>query len=429
MNVAVIGAGYVGLPSAGVFARLGHNVWLIRRDNDKVEQLKRGEIGIYEPGLAELIGEGLQAGRIHPTTLYGEAIPQADVVIICVGTPSGERGEADLTQVYDAARSIAPLLSQFTVVVDKSTVPIGTARQVTRLIRECAPVADFAVASCPEFLREGSAVEDTLNPDRIVMGVDDDRGRQVLLALHEGLPGERIMTNVESAEMIKYASNAFLATKISFMNEIARICEQVGADVHEVARGMGADKRIGSAFLRAGIGWGGSCFPKDVRALRSIADATQTDTRILDAVTAVNEDQRTLVVQKLREFLGGLEGKVIFMLGLAFKPHTDDVRESAAIDIIKLLKREGAIVRSHDPVATENARRLLLEAEFVTDVESGFQGADAVVVGTEWPVYQTIPWKDLKLRMRTPILIDGRNMLDPATIQQFGFTYWCIGRP
>ena len=429
MNVAVIGAGYVGLPSAGVFARLGHNVWLIRRDSDKVEQLKRGEIGIYEPGLAELVGEGLQAGRIHPTTSYAEAIPHADVVIICVGTPSGERGEADLTQVYDAARSIAPLLSQFTVIVDKSTVPIGTARHVSRLIRERAPSADFAVASCPEFLREGSAVEDTLNPDRIVIGVDDDRGRERLLLLHDGLPGDRIVTNIENAEMIKYASNAFLATKISFMNEIAHICEAVGADVHEVARGMGADKRIGQAFLRAGIGWGGSCFPKDVRALRSIAETHRTDTRILDAVTAVNQDQRTLVVQKLIEVLGGLDGKVIYMLGLAFKPHTDDVRESAAIDIIKLLKREGAVVRAHDPVAIENARRLLLEAEFVSQVESGFQGADAVVVGTEWQEYQGISWQEAKRCMRTPLLIDGRNMLDPKAMRQLGFTYWCVGRP
>lgn len=429
MNVAVIGAGYVGLPSAGVFARLGHSVWLIRRDSDKVEQLKRGDIAIYEPKLAELIQEGLAAGRLHPTTSYEEAVPQADVVIICVGTPSGLQGEADLTQVYEAARSVASLLQRFTVIVNKSTVPVGTARHVARVIRECAPSAQFAVASCPEFLREGTAVDDALNPDRIVIGVDDDHARQVLLDLHAQLPGERVVTNIESAEMIKYASNAFLATKISFMNEIAELCERVGADVHEVSRGMGADKRIGGAFLRAGIGWGGSCFPKDVRALRSIAEAHGSPTRILDAVSDVNAWQRNRVVHQLLQSLRGLKGRVVYILGLAFKPSTDDVRESPSIDIIKLLLREGATVRAHDPIAIENARRTLLEVEFIDSVEYGFTGADAVIIATEWPVYQTISWQEMKQAMRTPVLVDGRNMLDPVHMRQLGFTYWCVGRP
>ncbi len=320
MKVAIIGAGYVGLTSAAVYAKLGHTVWAVRKDAEKVEMLKRGEVPFYELGLSELVKEGVQSGRLIPTTKYSEAVPEAEVIFICVGTPPLSSGEADLSQVFAAAREIAQNLKKYAVIVDKSTVPVGTAERVRSAIHQelnalnyegSKDAPPFDVASCPEFLREGQAVHDTLNPDRVIIGVDCERARDTLLEVHDGLPGERMITDIKTAEMIKYASNAFLATKISFINEIANVCDEVGANVDEVARGMGMDPRIGPAFLKAGIGYGGACFPKDTKALHSIAFFHDYDFKLLKAVIEVNQAQRRHFLRKIRRELVNLSGKKI----------------------------------------------------------------------------------------------------------------------
>lgn len=432
MNVAIIGPGYVGLPSAVVFAELGHHVFLLGNIPEQVKRLQRGEIHLHEPGLAEVFRTLVQEKKIVPTLSYADAIPEADVVIIAVGTPSGESGEADLTQVFAAAKEVARNLTEYTVVVNKSTVPVGTAERVRKILEDNAltSLLTFDVASCPEFLREGTALSDTKNPDRIVIGVDSDRARDVLLELHKPLPGERVVTDTKSAELIKYASNAFLATKISFINEIANICESVGADVTEVARGMGLDSRIGPKFLKAGLGWSGSCFPKDVRALGHIALSHHYEPQILKAAIEVNNDQRHRLVEKLRSVIGGnLQGKTIVILGLAFKPNTDDIRESAAIDLLHLLKNAGAHVRLHDPVARPDERTVFTDVVFYDDPYAACAQTDAVVIATEWPKFKTLDWTRIKSVMRQPILIDGRNLLDPKSMRDTGWTYVSVGRP
>lgn len=437
MKVAIIGAGYVGLTSAAVYAKLGHTVWAVRKDVDKVEMLKRGEVPFYEPGLSELVKEGVESGRLIPTTSYKEAVPEADVIFICVGTPPLSSGEADLSQVFSAAREIAGNLKQYAVIVDKSTVPVGTAGRVRNAIHEVLNQASqdssgknisFDVASCPEFLREGSAVHDTMNPDRIVIGIDCDRARDILLKAHEGLPGERMITDIATAEMIKYASNAFLATKISFINEIANVCDEVGANVDEVARGMGLDPRIGPAFLKAGIGYGGACFPKDTKALHSIAFLHDYDFKLLKAVIEVNQAQRRHFLRKVRRTLGSLEGKQIGVLGLAFKNNTDDVRESAALDIIGWLMKEGAAVMGYDAKAAQNAKEVLTQLTTCGNPEDVFQNADAVLILTEWAEFRELPWKDLKTKMHEPVIFDGRNLLDPKMMRDLGFIYISVGR-
>ena len=437
MNITVIGPGYVGLPSAVVFAGLGHHVFLLGNIPEQVERLQRGEIHLHEPGLAEVFRTLVQEKKIIPTLYYAEAIPTTDVVIIAVGTPSGKYGEADLSHVFAAVRDLAEHLSDYTVVAVKSTVPVGTAERVYKLIEEelskvksQKSKVTFDVASCPEFLREGTALFDTKNPDRIVIGVASDKARDVLLELHRGLPGERVVTDPKRAALIKYASNAFLATKISFINEIANICESVGADVTEVARGMGLDSRIGSKFLKAGLGWSGSCFPKDVRALHHIAFSNHYEPQILKAAIEVNNDQRSRVVTKLRTALSGsLQGKTITILGLAFKPATDDIRESAAIDILYPLKKEGARVRLHDPVARPDDRAVFFETVFYDDPYAACAGVDACVIATEWPEFKAFDWARIKNVMRQPVLVDGRNLLDPKTIRAAGWAYVSVGRP
>lgn len=439
MHIAVIGPGYVGLPTAAVFAELGNTVFLVGRDAKRNEQLKRGEVYLHEKGLPELIAKHVKSGRIIPTLSYAEAIPDADVIFIAVGTPSGMHGEADLTQVFEVATEIAqhlitPSSPLYKVIVIKSTVPVGTAERVKKIIEDVRcqmsnVKCQFDVASCPEFLREGTAVEDALHPDRIVIGVMSEKARDILLELHAPLPGARVVTDPKSAELIKYASNAFLATKISFINEVANICESVGADVEEVSRGMGLDSRIGAKFLKAGAGWSGSCFPKDVRALHHIAFSNNYEPQILKAAIEVNNDQRRRLVVKLEKELGDLRGKKIVLLGLAFKPHTDDIRESAAIDLLYLLKSAGLHVRIHDPVARPDERTVFMDVEFFEEPYSAFIGADACVIATEWPQFREFDWARIKSVMRQPILVDGRNLLDPKAMRATGWTYVSVGRP
>lgn len=428
----------MGLTSAAVYAKLGHTVYAVRKDVDKVEMLKRGEVPFYEPGLSELVKEGVQSGKLIPTTQYAEAVPDAEVIFICVGTPPLSSGEADLAQVFAAAKEIAQNLKKYAVIVDKSTVPVGTAEKVRSTIHKVlneisyegsADAPSFDVASCPEFLREGSAVHDTLNPDRIVVGVDCDRARDILLEVHVDLPGERMITDIRTAEMVKYASNAFLATKISFINEIANVCDEVGANVDEVARGMGMDPRIGPAFLKAGIGYGGACFPKDTKALHSIAFFNDYDFKLLKAVIEVNQSQRRHFLRKVRRELGSFNGKKIGVLGLAFKNNTDDVRESAALDMISWLTREGAQVCAYDPQAEQNAKATIPELVTCPAPEEVFAGAHAVLLLTEWTEFRDLQWEKLKERMAQPVLFDGRNLLDPKAMRELGFTYISVGRP
>lgn len=442
MTITVIGAGYVGIPTAAVFAKLGHTVHLLDIDQKKIDALRRSEIPFFEPDLAELVREGIGSGKLTVTTDYAAAIPDAEVVFICVGTPPLPTGEADLSYVFSVAHSIAEHLGTHdTLVVTKSTVPVGTAERIKKTISEVITnhtavipslsrdLVSFDLASCPEFLNEGRAVAATLEPDRIVIGVDTLHARELLLAVHEGLPGERVFTDIRTAEMIKYACNAFLATKISFINELANLCEETGANIDDVAVAMGMDKRIGPAFLRAGIGYGGSCFPKDTTALRYIASGHHYDFKLLAAVIEVNQQQRIRFLEKVKKALGSIPGKRIGVLGLAFKNNTDDVRESAALEIIQTLSKDGASIIAYDPKAEVNAKLALPSLVTCPSAAEAFTDADAVLILTEWPEFRDLPWAEFKTTMRQPIVLDGRNLLDPVRTRRHGFTYISVGRP
>lgn len=429
MIITIIGAGYVGLTSAAVYARLGHTVWLLECDEKKSQDLKNGIIPFYEPGLKELVGEVSTLGHLKPTTDIKEAIREAQLVFICVGTPSREDGSADLSQVETVAQQIASHLGRSCVVVNKSTVPVGTAERVQSIIkRSRIDAQEIEVASCPEFLREGNALHDLLNPDRVVIGAASEHAQKLLIAVHDQLPGQRVVTDVKTAEMIKYASNAFLATKISFINEMANVCELVGANIEDVARGMGSDPRIGSAFLKAGIGYGGSCFPKDTRALSSIAAEYNYDFQLLKSVIEVNQRQRERFVEKIQKKLTTLSGKVIAVLGLTFKNNTDDVRESSAIDIIRLLRAHGAVVRAYDPVGSQNARKIMPDITICPSIETVVKGADAVCILTEWNEFQSLQWLE-SIPPAKRIVFDGRNICDVAGINLPGTFYMSVGRP
>ncbi len=430
-NICVIGVGYVGLVTGTCFADLGNRVCCLDINAERIEGLKKGIMPIYEPGLAEMVKRNVQAGRLSFTTSYEEAINglPAEFIFIAVGTPEGVDGEADLRYVRMAAESIADVADHPFIVVNKSTVPVGTGDWVADIIRarQKKPIP-FAVVSNPEFLREGSAIQDFLNPDRVVLGSLDREAANKVAELHLPLRTTIMITDLRTAEMIKYASNAFLATKISFINEIAAICEALGADVKEVAVGMGYDKRIGRTFLDAGIGWGGSCFPKDVKALAYMASVHGRHPQLLQAVMDINTDQRRLVVQKVRECLGSLEGKTIGLLGLAFKPNTDDMREAPSIDITKMLQAEGARVKAYDPVAMPNAGRILQNVVLAEDPYELAEGCDAVIVVTEWNEFKQLDMERLKRVMRQPVVIDGRNIYEPEMMRAYGFTYRGIGR-
>ena len=434
MNVVMIGSGYVGLVSGACFAEFGANVTCLDVDKDKIASLNAGKMPIYEPGLEDLVARNVAAGRLQFTTGYDPVVGEADLVFIAVGTPTRRGdGHADLVYVYEAARQVARHLSGYTVIVDKSTVPVGTARQVERIIREENPGADFDVASNPEFLREGAAIGDFMRPDRVVLGVESERAEGMLRELYRPInliEAPIHVTNMESAELVKYASNAFLATKISFINEIANLCEQVGADVHAVAKGMGLDGRIGRKFLHAGPGYGGSCFPKDTTALIRIAQEHGASCRIVEAAVEVNAAQKARMVKKIREALGGSEsGKTIVVLGLTFKPETDDMRDSPSLAIIPNLVDKGAVIHAHDPQGVDEARKLLPEqVKYFDNIFDAVNGADIIVLMTEWNEYRGLDLAQVKQLMKGEAFVDLRNVYEPERMRDLGFRYMCIGR-
>ncbi|MBO7744925.1 UDP-glucose/GDP-mannose dehydrogenase family protein [Paenibacillus sp. MWE-103] len=431
MNITVIGTGYVGLVSGICYAELGHRVVCVDKDLAKVETLQNGGIPIYEPGLQELSVKNMAAGRLSFTGDLRDAVGQSEFVIIAVGTPSLPNGEANLAYIDGAAIEIAEAMNGYKIIAVKSTVPVGTNERVAKLIRSRTPER-FDSISLPEFLREGSAVQDTMHPDRIVIGADSDAAAETLKQLHLPLTDNIVVTDIRSAEMLKYASNAFLATKISFINEIANICEKVGADVTRVAEGMGFDKRIGHAFLKAGIGYGGSCFPKDTRALIQIAGNVDYEFKLLRAVVEVNQDQRMSVIRKLESiFDGELQGKTIAIWGVAFKPNTDDVRESPALEIIQYLIRSGAHVKAYDPIAMRNFRTMYGDngVMWCDEALEAAAGADALCLLTEWEEFVRTDLGQLQTILRKPILIDGRNVFKEADVAETSFIYYSIGRP
>ena len=428
-SVAVIGTGYVGLTTAICLADIGHQVTGVDIDEAKVARLASGEPTIYEPGLEELIGKTLRTGRLHFTGDYGQAIPDADFVFIAVGTPPGRRGEADLVYVKQAAKAIAAAMKKTVTIVNKSTVPIGTGNIVARIVGEnLRDEIPFSVVSNPEFLREGSAIYDFMHPDRLVFGSHDESAARAVAGLYRKLDTKILITDLHTAEMIKYASNAFLATRISFINEMARICERVDADVKVVSEGMGMDRRIGPLFLDAGIGYGGSCFPKDVKALARMAETMGYHPELLDAVMEINLDQRTLVVEKLREVLGGLRGQVIGLLGLSYKPNTDDIREAPSIDVIENLLQKGAEVRAYDPKAMPVLKTQMNSIQYCKDPYAVANGADALLIVTEWDEFRQLDLDRIKGEMRRPVIVDGRNIFDPKAMRERGFVYRGVGR-
>ncbi|OGG16713.1 UDP-glucose 6-dehydrogenase [Candidatus Gottesmanbacteria bacterium RIFCSPHIGHO2_02_FULL_39_14] len=429
MTIAFVGHGYVGLVTAAVFADLGNTVWVIGRTREKIDNLNKGITPFYEPGLEEMVKRNHQSGRLKFTLNYNEAVSQSKVIFICVGTPSKNNGEADLSDVFKASRLIGKYLKNYAVVVTKSTVPVGINRQVAKIIKEVkADKVTFDIASCPEFLREGTAVSDTLNPDRIVIGVDSKTVRDILLDLHKPIMGERVITTIETAEMIKYASNALLATKISFANALSFICDKVGADVEMVLNGVGLDKRLGRTFLYPGVGFGGSCFPKDVKALIAVAKKKGYDFKLLKAVYQINEDAKKSFVDKVEKTLSGVEGKTLGVWGLSFKANTDDMRQAPSIDIINMLQKKGARIKAFDPVAMENASRILTNVVFTASPSQAAEGADALLILTEWNEFKQLDLKGIKKVMKKNFLFDGRNIYELEKVKNLGFIYKGIGR-
>lgn len=430
----MIGSGYVGLVSGACFAEFGANVTCVDKDEHKINALLKGEIPIYEPGLDDLVARNVEAGRLGFSIELEDAVKHADLVFIAVGTPTRRGdGHADLQYVYAAAEEIAGYLDSYTVIVDKSTVPVGTARQVHRIISTTNPDADFDVASNPEFLREGSAIDDFMHPDRVVLGVETERAEERLRELYRPLnliEAPIHITNLESAELIKYAANAFLATKISFINEMSLLCEKVGADVHSIAKGMGLDGRIGRKFLHAGPGYGGSCFPKDTLALIRIAQEHGSSCRIVESVVEVNAAQKARMVSKVREALGGSEAhKTIAVLGLTFKPETDDMRDSPSLAILPALADKGALIRAHDPEGIDEARKLLPDSILYFDsIYEAMDEADAVVLMTEWNQYRGLDLEKVKSTMKGNVFVDLRNVYERETMEKAGFNYHCVGR-
>lgn len=432
-RICVVGTGYVGLVTGTCFADLGNEVTCLDIDESRIEKLKKGIMPIYEPGLEQLVETNTTAGRLIFTTDYSQALKNVEYVFIAVGTPSGDEGEADLQFVRSAAEAISDHVNHPIIVVNKSTVPVGTGDWVTDVINKRRKATggqplDFKVVSNPEFLREGSAINDCMNPDRVVLGSMDRSAAKKIAELYTPLRCPVMITDLRTAEMIKYASNAFLATKISFINEMANMCEELGADVVEVSHGMGLDKRIGPAFLDAGLGWGGSCFPKDVKALAHMAVLHGTHPQLLQAVMEINRNQRRRVIYKLRNALNGLNEKTIGILGLSFKPNTDDIRDSPALEIIHMLENEGALIKAYDPQGAENAKKMIPRVTLCDTPYKVAEGADALVVATEWNEFKQLDFDRIKEAMRQPVLLDGRNIWDRDQLVTMGFTYFGIGR-
>ncbi|MFH0818649.1 MAG: UDP-glucose/GDP-mannose dehydrogenase family protein [Patescibacteria group bacterium] len=429
MKISVIGTGYVGLVSGTCLADIGHQVNCLDIDEQKIKNLNSGIIPIYEPDLEQLVKHNIETGRLTFSTSLKDNLNDSEVVFIAVGTPSAEDGQADLQYVYAVAEEIGKNINGYKVIVDKSTVPVGTGKEVENIIKKYYN-GEFDVVSCPEFLREGSAVKDFYEPDRIVIGVRTEKAGKIMQDVFKDVKGEKFITTVESAELIKYASNAFLATKISFINEIAHICEKAGGDIEEVAYGVGLDQRIGSKFLKAGIGWGGSCFPKDVKALDQIAGSHGYDFKLLKSVIEVNKHQRDHFVDKINNFFSNdLKGKKLCVLGLAFKNNTDDIRESAAIDIIKLLIPSDADIHAFDYEATENAKRVLGDKiTYAVDPYEAIKDSDAVLIVTEWKEFKELDWSRIRTLVKNKVVFDGRNLLSRSKMKELGYAYFSIGK-
>ena len=429
MNISIIGSGYVGLVSGACFAELGNHVICADNDTKKISDLKKGIVPIYEPGLEELIVNNLKNKRLKFTSSIKEAVKASEVIFIAVGTPALENGEADLTGIESVARSIAQNMNGYRLIVEKSTVPVETCAWIKKTIATYIKKKHkFDVVSNPEFLREGSAINDFNHPDRIVLGLETPKAKQIMTNLYQPLNRPILITNVKSAELIKHASNAFLATKISFINALARICERVGADVKEVALGMGLDNRIGRYFLHAGIGYGGSCFPKDLEAFITIAEKLGYDFKILKAVRNTNQEQKAFVLQKIKDALWIIRDKTVTVLGLAFKPNTDDLRNSPSIDLINALIQEGAKIKVYDPKAMEKAAKILKNVVFCKDAYQAALGADCLIIATEWNEFKELDFIKLKKKLKRALIVDGRNIYDPKLLMALGFTYIGVGR-
>ena len=430
MNICVVGTGYVGLVTGAVFADLGNDVICMDKDEEKIEGLNQGRMPIYEPGLEEMVARNVADGRLAFTTNLAEGVKKSEIVFIAVGTPAKANGETDLSAVEEVARGIARTMDRYRVIVNKSTVPVGTGDLVREIILTNQPrPVEFDVVSNPEFLREGSAIEDTLRPDRIVIGAPSQQVAMTLLELYAQLGRPMIITDVPSAEMIKYASNAFLAAKVSFINAIANICELAGADVTQVMKGLGLDPRIGTAFLQAGLGFGGACLPKDIESLVQTAATLGYDFKLLKSVADINRERALHFVEGMRKALGSLDDKVVAVLGLAFKPNTDDMREAKSVEVVTLLHEAGATIKAYDPVATENARKLLPPG--VTYCASPYEAAekaDALALLTEWNEFKFLNLERLRSLMRRPVIFDGRNLYEPERMRRVGFEYHSIGR-
>ena len=434
MHVTMIGTGYVGLVSGACFSEFGHNVTCVDKDATKIEALHCGDIPIFEPGLGELVESNVNAGRLSFATDLQQPVANANAVFIAVGTPSRRGdGHADLTYVFNAAREVADALDGYTVIVTKSTVPVGTGTEVFKVVRETSPGADFDVASNPEFLREGAAITDFMRPDRVIVGTDSERAKEVMGELYRSLflnETPVMFTTRQTAELIKYAANAFLATKVTFINEIANLCEQVDANVQDVARGIGLDGRIGSKFLHAGPGYGGSCFPKDTLALLRTAENLGLPMDIVRATVNVNDRRKREMAQKIIDACdGSLEGKTVAILGLTFKPNTDDMRDSPSLDIIPALQAAGAKVRAYDPEGMDEARMMLDGIDYCDDAYDTLPNSDALVIITEWNVFRAMDMHRVKDLLNSPVLVDMRNIYDPETMRELGFTYVSVGRP
>jgi len=435
MKITIIGTGYVGLVTGTCLAEFGHHVTCVDKDGGKIDQLRMGQIPIYEPGLDGLVDKNVKEERLRFSTDLAEAIPEAQAIFIAVGTPTSRRGDgyADLTYIFEASKEIATHLKGYTVIIDKSTVPVGTARQVERIIRQTNPEADFDVASNPEFLREGAAINDFLHPDRVVIGVQTERAGAILQEIYKPLyllDTPIVSTSIETAELTKYAANAFLAVKISFINEIANVCEAVDADISALAKAIGMDGRIGSKFLHPGPGYGGSCFPKDTLALMRIVQEYGESVRIVEAAVEVNAAQKARMVKKIRDTLGGsVAGKTLAILGLTFKPETDDMRDAPSLTIIPALIEKGALIKAHDPKGMVEAKKYLpAEVEYADNAYDASEGADGVVLMTEWNQYRALDLAKIRSAVKTPVFIDLRNVYDPEKVKSEGFRYSGVGR-
>lgn len=432
MHIAVIGTGYVGLVTGACFAEFGVEVTCVDVDATKIDKLNQGIIPIYEPGLDTLVEKNSKAGRLHFTTDIKSAVQDALVIFLAVGTPPKEDGSPDMSYYRQAAKDIAEAMNGFKVLVTKSTVPIGTGKWLREFVAENLKVnTSFGVASNPEFLREGAAIDDFMRPDRVVIGSNEEDAIAIMKDLYRPLyliETPIVITSLEAAELIKYAANAFLATKITFINEMANLCDAIGCDVHDVARGMGMDNRIGRKFLHPGPGYGGSCFPKDTRALTTVADQFGVETRIVDAVIEANDRQRDVMIEKIEKLVGDLSGKQVGVLGLSFKPETDDMRESPAVDIIRAMYERGAKVRAYDPVAIEEAKHCLPEIEYASDEYDALKDADAVVIATEWNQFRALDMERVKSLLRQPKIADLRNVYEPEDMRELGFDYVGVGR-